>query len=340
MVIRRVTNEREWDAMITAQPHAQFLQLWAWGTFQESVGRSAIRYVVEAGGQWQAYAQVLVYTIRGRWQYWYIPRGPEFLHSLTDDTVVRVGRELIGKIESDARAAGAIFMTIEPPFLRDDEKLVRMMRVGHSCESTGFIQPQDTQLLDLSQPETTLLEGMHHKTRYNIRLAQRKGALVRRSTDVSDMKQFIRLTRDTAARDGITAHAPKYYEQMMATLGHGPLSLFVAEYQGQIIAANITILVGDTMTYVHGASGDTHRNIMAPHLLQWEQIRYAQSQGVRWYDFGGIGSDQAGTRQRWSGITRFKQGFGGMPVSYVGACNLILQPGWYTLYKIARRIKR
>ncbi len=339
MDVRRVTDEREWDGMVTQQSHAQFLQSWAWGDFQEAVGRTVYRYVADQDGAWQAAAQVMVHTIRGRWSYWYIPRGPEFHDGIDDDTMMRAGRALIDQIESDAEAGGALFLTIEPAILHDKGKLVRMMRVGRRCETVSFIQPQDTELLDLTQTEKELLQAMHHKTRYNIRLAQRKGVQVRQTHAAADIEHFIRLTSDTAARDAITTHHAEYYRTMISTLGDGPLSLFVADYQGSVIAANIVMQVGDTMTYLHGASSNQHRNVMAPHLLQWEHIKHAKAHGLRWYDFWGVGSERAGTKKRWAGITRFKRGFGGTPVSYVGACNLILRPGWYTLYKIMRRIK-
>ena len=120
------------------------------------------------------------------------------------------------------------------------------------------------------------------------------------------------------------------------------LRVYVAMYEKQPIAANIVVHFGDTATYVHGASSNAHRNVMAPHLLQWRQILDAKLAWKNWYDFYGIQTPQRARASKhgatWAGITRFKLGFGGKTVSYLDAYELPLRWGWYRLVKVLQRL--
>ena len=106
----------------------------------------------------------------------------------------------------------------------------------------------------------------------------------------------------------------------------------MAEYERQIIAANLVNFYGDTATYLHGSSSSKNRQVMAPHLLQWEQIKEAKNRGMKYYDFWGFDED------KWPGVSRFKKGFGGEIVEYAGAYDLIWNKLWYQLYNLAKKI--
>jgi lipid II:glycine glycyltransferase (peptidoglycan interpeptide bridge formation enzyme) len=109
--------------------------------------------------------------------------------------------------------------------------------------------------------------------------------------------------------------------------------IYFAEYEGKVLCANMMIFYGDTATYLHGGSSSADKNIMAPHLLQWEQIKLAKAKGYKYYDFWGI--DEI----KWPGVTRFKKGFGGFEVDYGGTWELAITKWKYTLYKLIKRIK-
>ncbi|MEA1937429.1 MAG: peptidoglycan bridge formation glycyltransferase FemA/FemB family protein, partial [Patescibacteria group bacterium] len=122
--------------------------------------------------------------------------------------------------------------------------------------------------------------------------------------------------------------------------------LYLAEYKNKTIAANIVLSFGDFCVYLHGASSSEYRNVMAPYLLQWQQILDAKKTGCRAYDFWGIENSQKFVKSKvhkaknsWSGITRFKKGFGGEERSYVGAYDLVFNWEKYYLYKVFKRIR-
>ena len=118
--------------------------------------------------------------------------------------------------------------------------------------------------------------------------------------------------------------------------------LFVAEYENKIIAANIVVVFGSRATYLHGATGSEHREVMAPHLLQWEQIKYAKSLGCSEYDFWGIVNEHTLDRRgkSWEGFTHFKRGFGGQEVNYVGYWDYAIDKRWYSLYRLVQEFRR
>ncbi len=193
------------------------------------------------------------------------------------------------------------------------------------------IQPAKTIILDLTQSETELLTAMHQKTRYNIRLAAKKGVLIK--VDNTRIDDFLRLMSQTTERDNFFAHDADYY-RAMAQFDPNFIKLILAEYQGQVIAAGLFCFCQPTVIYMHGASSNEFRNIMAPYLLQWAAIKQAQELGYKYYDFYGIDA------QKWPGVTRFKEGFGGTEINYAGTFDLVLQPGWYFIYKLLRWLRR
>jgi peptidoglycan pentaglycine glycine transferase (the first glycine) len=178
---------------------------------------------------------------------------------------------------------------------------------------------------------------MHSKTRYNIGLAEKKGAITQNSKlKTQNFEDFWKLMQETTKRDGFHAHPKEYYRKLLEIPG---VELFVAVIPSsagwampKIIAANIIVFYGQRAIYLHGASDYEHRNLMAAPLLQWEQIKEAKKRGCIEYDFWGI------DETKWPGVTRFKKSFNGREIIYPGAFDLVFQPFWYKIYKIARAI--
>jgi len=217
-------------------------------------------------------------------------------------------------------------------------------------KSVTSVQPAKTLLLDLNKTEEELLAEMHQKTRYNIRLAEKKGVVVRESE--SELDSFYDLISNTYNRKGLSVYNKEYYKKLLANFSGA--KIYLAEYQGKILCANLVLPFGDTITYLHGGSSEEGKNLMAPHLLQWEAIKKAKELGYKYYDFWGI------DEKKWPGVTRFKKGFGpasaetspasarfvrsqaetsGFEVDYGGAWDLALNKFWYTGYKIIKSFK-
>lgn len=314
-------DRQRWNELVVAQDGGSFLQSWEWGELQQELPIPFWRFVVEEDGKVAGVALVIKRELPLGKSWLYVPGGlmtPEHL-TLT-----------LSSLEERVKEAAAIFVRVDPRLL--DFSFGREWK-----KAKREVQPKETLVMDLSKSEEDLLASMHQKTRYNIRLAEKHGVQIRFSRDEKDLESFLQLAQAVSARSPFRYHAPEYYRAMRKALGSPPvqrassagaeLEVAVAELNGQPLAVHLLISFGDTLTYVHGASSRSMREVMAPYLLQWAAARRAQLAGKRWYDFYGVGP-------QWPGITRFKEGFGGERRTYVGAHDYPLSPVWYFLYNL------
>jgi lipid II:glycine glycyltransferase (peptidoglycan interpeptide bridge formation enzyme) len=160
------------------------------------------------------------------------------------------------------------------------------------------------------------------KTRYNIRLAARKGVSVRQG-DLADLPAWYALFELTARRDGFTIHSLDYYRTVLEELGaRNMAALLLAHHEGDLLAGIIVFLLGAKAQYMYGASSNQKRNLMAPYLLQWEGMRWARERGALIYDLWGIPDRLEESEDLW-GVYRHKRGYGGEMVRYIGAFDLV-----------------
>jgi lipid II:glycine glycyltransferase (peptidoglycan interpeptide bridge formation enzyme) len=230
------------------------------------------------------------------------------------------------------------------PWMRVDANDEQIVQKLHVLPYTVVLSPHDMQprsnlIVDITKDDDTLLQNMKPKTRYNIRLAQKKGVHVFASKDQKYIDRFHELVMMTAQRKEVTFHGKDHYEKIVQTLSDDMVALYIAEYAGEIIAMNAISFYGKTATYLHGATADLHRNVMAPFLLQWQAMQDARQRGCLWYDFGGVfpDSDDPGKK----GITRFKQGFAPEEIFYdtQGSYDIIFS-GWrYDLYRTLQKLR-
>ncbi len=320
MDVKEIKNKQDWDRLVAKQggpasPDASqggsFLQSWDWGEFQHQYGRSVHRLAIED----KACLQLIEYPLAVGKTYLFSPCGPEF----SSDVYFNTFHKEIKKI---AARANSVFWRFEP----------RTEDFSH-FKKVKNVQPSQTLILNLKESESPdeLLNSFKSKTRYNIRLATKKGVTVRVSEDMADLDKFYAMIKKTASRQGIRLHPKDYYQLMLAQEN---TRLYLAEYEGKIIAANMIIAFANTMTYLHGGSDHEYRKVMAPHLLQWQAIQDAQAAGLKYYDFYGI--DEI----KWPGITRFKMGFGGEIIKRPGTFEIPLNKIWYQAYKTIKKIKK
>ena len=171
--------------------------------------------------------------------------------------------------------------------------------------------------------EEELLASFHQKTRYNIRLAMRKGVEVR-VCGKEMIPAFSELMLVTGVRDGFVTRQPEYFSAMLDNLGEH-CRLYMAFYEGEPIAGTLAIWYGDKVWYLYGASSNEHRNLMPNYLLQWEMIRWAVEKNCRIYDFRGVPGLVPEDHPLY-GLVKFKRGFNGDYTEFVGEMDLILKP--------------
>lgn len=286
-------------------------------------------------------ANGIVHTLPLVGRYLYVPRGPRTISNQQSANIKKSLEHLLNL----AREKKTKWVRIEP----ETEELFEEIKKSVPCKvvrAPHDMQPREIFKIDITLSEEELLARMKPKTRYNIRLAEKRGVKVFETREEKYIESFLDLITATSGRKGITSHARNYYQKFFAVLPKEMCQLFVAEYEGQVLAANMMMFYGDTATYLHGGSGDSHRDVMAPYLLQWEQIKTAKKEGYRLYDFGGVHTNPTSyklqtTSSSWSGITKFKTGFSPqtLPTMYAGTYDIVLAPFSYTVYRVLQKVK-
>jgi len=329
----RAENRERYDAFIRSASRPSFLQSWNWGEVKRRTGWLPLRVVLEDDGRIVAAALLLARAVPLiRRPLLYCPRGP--VVDFRDQATVRA---LFDGIREVARSRGAFMLKIDPP-VRAEEREVRAL-----LEKLGFrrlaggknfesIQPRFVMRLRLDKDLDSLLADCTPKTRYNIRYAQRKGVTVRTSTDERDLARFYEILEVTARRNGFGIRDFSYYRDLMELMIRpGSARLFLAEYQGQLLAGAISFICGDTVWYVYGASSNERRNLQPNYALQWAMISWAHAEGCRIYDFRGVSGDLNPENPLY-GLYRFKRGFNPELVEYLGEFDLVYNRLYYHLW--------
>lgn len=296
-----------------------FLQSEEWRKFQAATGKRTFH--ISADGFW---ANIIEHTLPIVGKYFYIPRGPIFMNH-----EARIMNQGIKEIINLAKKEKSNWIRIDGDYKNSDYKIVK---------APHDMQPQEVFVIDIEKSEEVLLNAMKQKTRYNLKLAEKRGVKIFTSREKKYIDHFCDLVEITAKRDKITPHPRNYYQKMLATIPESILRLYVAEYDNKIIAANLVVLYGDTATYLHGASDNEYRNVMAPYLLQWQQIQDAKKVGCVKYDFGGVKTNGGSS---WAGITKFKTGFAPdiKPIEFPGSYDIVVNPMKYYLYRFLQTVK-
>lgn len=323
----------------TNSPDGGFLQSSHWRAFQKVAGRKTFFIEVE-----NFVASIIEHQLPVVGKYFYVPRGPIFQSEML--------KLPLGKMLELAQENGAGWIRIDPAnavalkSLRANIDL-KIVKAPHD------MQPKEIFVINIAKSEAEILAEMKAKTRYNIRLAEKKGVQIRVSRASVDVEKFCELVAVTAKRDGITAHPQAYYKKMVATIPPEHLQIYLAEFEGKIIAANLILFFGEIATYLHGASDNEHRNVMAPYLLQWQAIIDAKEKGCTHYDFGGVKTQIANRvshidsrstihdTRSWAGITKFKTGFAqnAQPLEFPGSYDIVIDPLRYMIYRGIQKIK-
>lgn len=248
----------------------------------------------------------------------YVPKGP--IVNYDDTSVVEVMMAALRELADDQRV---ISLKIEPEVREPSPLNNTLSNLG--LKPASPVQMRSTIWVGLTASEEEILAGQKQKTRYNMRLAAKKGVTVS-SGGLDDIDLWYRLYRVTAQRDVFTVHDADYYRLVLQMLQpHGMANLLLAHHEGDLLAGIIVFVFGNKAQYMYGASSNEKRNLMAPYLLQWEAMRWAKQRGATIYDLWGIPDRLEENEELW-GVYQHKRGYGGEIVRYVGAFDLVRSP--------------
>ena len=267
----------------------------------------------------------------------YSARGP-----VCDIHDMEVLQQLAEGAKELAKKYDAIVLRIEPDIKSDDEDFKNiMLQLGFSIkdDAKNFreeIQPRYVFRLDTKgKTEDEIFKAFHQKTRYNVRLATKKGVTIKDGTR-EDLKDFHKIMITTGIRDGFITRPLEYFEKMYDELGPEHMKVLLAYYEGKPIAGVIPIMYGNKTWYLYGASSNEHRNLMPNYLLQWEMIKIALNRKSDIYDLRGV----PGIADNSNGLYRMKKGFGAEYTEFVGEVYMAFKPLKYNMYKVSEKLFR
>jgi peptidoglycan pentaglycine glycine transferase (the first glycine) len=351
-----------WNSLLATLPNPHFLQSYEWGQVKAKYGWSPLYAVWDADGRFSVESdpnllstfhspvaaalilkrQILRNGFAARLAILYSPKGP-----LLDWTNEALRNRVLDDLQSFAKQQGAIFLKMDPDVVLGtgvpggegdllDETgqavMSELKRRGWGSASDQ-IQFKNTVLIDLNPSEEELLARMKQKTRYNIRLAEKKGVNLRVGTSV-DLVMLYKMYAETSLRDGFVIRDERYYQtvwNLFMSSGEPTCEPLIAEVDGEPVAALFVFYFAGRAYYVYGMSRDKHREKMPTYLLQWEVIKRAKARGCVVYDLWGAPDVFDESDWLWS-VYRFKGGLGGSVVRTLGAWDFAPNPLWYRMY--------
>lgn len=317
MDLRIITDSQkpEYNKLAT-----HILQSFEWGEFRKELGLPLQRYGIFEDSKLIKAFQITFHKVPLTKSFvGYLPKGP-----LPD-------KQLEEALTQIAKEHSCAFIKLEPNI-----ELTSILHTPYSIpkEFKPSPKPLFTKynfVLDLTKSEEELLKNMHQKTRYNIRVAEKKGVKVEERTDDEAFETYLKLYFETTLRQNYFGHNKHYHKLVWQTLKKaGMARLLIASYNKVPLTAWMLLNFKDTLYYPYGGSSTLHRDVMSSNLIAWEAIKVGKKLNLKEFDLWGALGPDADPKNPWFGFHRFKQGYGARLVEYIGTFDLILN---YPLYK-------
>jgi lipid II:glycine glycyltransferase (peptidoglycan interpeptide bridge formation enzyme) len=334
----------EWNDLIQTLPEPHILQTEEWKQIKKQFGWEPYQYIWSNSNQIFAAALVLKRTISVvppsiQASVLYVPKGP----LLVDWNDVDLRNNVIADLQEIAKLHRAMFIKIDPDIqvgtglpgeCGPDELGIKISTelAGEGWQYSGDqIQYKNTVILDLNSSEDELLRRMKQKTRYNIRLASRKGVRVRIGNS-SDFEMLFRMYAETSVRDNFAIREAGYYKRLWNLFYRaGMVEPLIAEVEDNPVAGLMLYFFGRKAYYMQGMSTSLHREKMPNYMLQWEAMKRAKERDCVVYDLWGAPENFTSDDPMWN-VYRFKSGFGGELIRHIGAWDLVINKLQYWIY--------
>jgi lipid II:glycine glycyltransferase (peptidoglycan interpeptide bridge formation enzyme) len=326
-MIREIRNEEK-NKFNEVVDHP--VQSWEWGEFRHDTKLKVKRVGFYSAGRLNKAIQVTFHPLPFlNYTAGYFPKG--FMPN----------EDQLAALKQLGEKNNALFIKMEPEVAKEVGHASAHRKLADFLLDNGAVPGRPlfsnySFMIDLKKSETELFAALSSKTRYNVNLAARKGVkIVENSTD-EGLKTYLEILGETTQRKGFYAHTPEYFEKMWHNLkSSGMMKIFNAVYEGKVLVSWIIFIFNDKLYYPYGASRSIHRDVMASNLLMWEMILYGKQQKCTQFDLWGCLGPKANSRNAWYGFHRFKKGYGGQHLEYLGSYDLVFNQPLYKLFRIA-----
>lgn len=323
-------DERELYNSVVQHP----LQSWEWGEFRKKTGLIVERIGIFDNKKLISALQVTFHPVPvlGR-NVGYFPKG-----YMPDDDQLAILKQL-------AKKHSALFIKLEPNIAQKVAAPSGHKHIHDFLLSNGSVpgKPLFTKYtfqLDLTESEEKLFENLSSKTRYNVNVAYKKGVKIFENTTEAGLEEYLAILQETTKRQGFYAHDAEYFRKQWQTLGQtGMMRIFTAVYEEKVLVSWIMFLFNGVLYYPYGASRSKHRDVMASNLLMWEMIKFGKSQGCHTFDMWGALGPEPNEKDPWFGFHRFKKGYGGELMEFLGTYDLVIDPPMYKIFTIGESLR-
>lgn len=306
MAILNLNDEesvKKYNEFVRSREHTSAMQDLNWGKVKKDWKQEAV--YIEKNGNIIATMSILIRRVTKGFTMMYAPRGP-----VCDVYDTKMVEELMKDVDTLAKKYKAFVFKMDPE-VKYDEKLEALYKSkgyfvnGRNVSDKKLIQPRYNMILNMKDRSIDeIFAGYSEKTRYNIRVAKKKGVTVRYSRDEEDLKKFYELSLVTAKRDNISMRPYEYFKTMLDAYDENFLRIYVAEAEGKVLSAALALKYSTKLFYIYGASSNELRNYMPNYLMQQEMITWGKEGGCTEYDFGGVYE-----LNKSNGLYKFKEGF-------------------------------
>lgn len=306
------------------------LQSYEWGEMRKSKRVEVLRLGEYEGKKLKEVYQITLHQMPGLpWKIGYCPKS------------AIPGKKVAKEVEKLARERGVIMVKFEPNVRAEEgEDDLKKWQEEFRVRRGEPLFTRYTFWLNLKSNEEELMAGMKSKTRYNVRLAKRKGVEVKEDSSNEGFEDYWRLMKETTERQGFYAHDKNYHEKVWQMMNKsGQAHLFKAEKGGEVLTCWMVFVLNGVIYYPYGASSRKHRELMANNLMMWEVIRFGKKKGCRLFDMWGSLGPEPDKKDPWYGFHRFKEGYGGELVEFVGSWDLVINPLAYWIYRAGNKLR-
>lgn len=307
------------------------LQSWAWGEFRKTTGVMVSRIARVIDGKITETYQITWHKIpKVKLYIGYCPKS------------ILPSDEALEAIQNIANKMGAILVKFEPNICVSGEATKRIGEIQEKYElkKGKALFTKYSFWLDLNKSEDELLKNMHQKTRYNLRLAEKRGVKIIEDNSENGFLDYWSLMEETTKRQGFYAHTKSYHEKMWNEMKNSGMGhLFKAVYEGKVLTTWILFVLNGVLYYPYGASSNENREVMASNLMMWEAIRFGKKNKCKLMDMWGSMGPEPDEKDPWYGFHRFKQGYGPELVEFVGTYDLVINKGLYKVYGIVDKVR-
>ncbi len=292
------------------------IQGWEWGEFRKSLGLPLLRYGLFKDGRLQKAFQLTLHKIPyTKFFVGYLPKGP-----FPD-------KELAEALTKIAKENNCAFIKVEPDILLTNKPSAVYPKF---LPSPKALFTRYNFVLDLNPTEEELLKNMHQKTRYNIRLAEKKGVRVEERDDEASLKIYLDLYFETTKRQNYHGHNREYHTKVFETFKkEGKARFLIAFYNKTPLTAWMLLNFNNKLYYPYGGSSLKHREVMASNLVAWEAIKLGKKLGLKKFDMWGALGHNPNPKDPWYGFHKFKMGYGGTLEEYPGTYDLVFNSPLY-----------